>query len=118
MGNCLLAAVLALTVIVPAYPAERASAASVTTQGGFTQNQLDGLAYLNEIRAKVGIGPLELDARLTQASQAQAAYYNTTHFEGLSAHREKPGTPGFTGVTPGDRALAFKALEYPHRHRS
>ncbi|MGE7828252.1 CAP domain-containing protein [Paenibacillus sp. NPDC093718] len=74
---CLLAAVLALTVVVPAYPAESASAASATmaSQGGFTQDQLDGLAYLNEIRAKVGVGPLELDARLTQASQAHAAYY-------------------------------------------
>lgn len=88
---CLRAAVLALTVIVPVYPAERASAASATmaSQGGFTQDQLDGLAYLNETRAKVGVGPLELDARLTQASQAHAAYYNTTHFEGLSAHREE-----------------------------
>ncbi|MEW4425888.1 CAP domain-containing protein [Paenibacillus pabuli] len=107
-ATCLLAVVLALTVIVPAYPAERASAASVTTasQGGFTQDQLDGLAYLNEIRAKVGVGPLELDASLTQASQAHAAYYNTTHFEGLSAHREEPGTAGFTGVTAGDRGRA------------
>ncbi|OMF61301.1 hypothetical protein BK141_21260 [Paenibacillus sp. FSL R5-0765] len=48
---CLRSAVLALTVIVPVYPAERASAASATlaSQGGFTQDQLDGLAYLNEI---------------------------------------------------------------------
>ncbi|MEK4277654.1 CAP and S-layer homology domain-containing protein [Paenibacillus sp. FSL R7-0026] len=107
-GTCLLAAVLALTVVVPIYPAERASAASTTTvsQGGFTQDQLDGLAYLNEIRAKVGVGPLELDARLTQASQAHAAYYNTTRFEGVTAHREEPGTSGFTGVTPGDRGKA------------
>ncbi|OAB27455.1 hypothetical protein PMSD_23400 [Paenibacillus macquariensis subsp. defensor] len=105
---CLLVAVLALTVVVPAYPAERASAASATmaSQGGFTQDQLDGLAYLNEIRAKVGVGPLELDARLTQASQAHAAYYNTTHFEGLSAHREEPGTAGFTGVKAGERGKA------------
>ncbi|SLK16166.1 MULTISPECIES: CAP domain-containing protein [unclassified Paenibacillus] len=107
-ATCLLAGVLALTVIVPAYPAERASAASASTasQGGFTQDQLDGLAYLNEIRAKVGVGPLELDARLTQASQAHAAYYNTTRFEGLTAHREEPGTAGFTGVTAGERGKA------------
>ncbi|SDK41850.1 S-layer homology domain-containing protein [Paenibacillus sp. OK060] len=107
-ATCLLAAVLAITVVVPAYPAERASAASATTasQGGFMQDQLDGLAYLNEIRAKVGVGPLELDARLTQASQAHAAYYNTTRFEGLSAHREEPGTAGFTGATAGDRGKA------------
>ncbi|WP_236412980.1 CAP domain-containing protein [Paenibacillus sp. JJ-223] len=78
----------------------------MATQGGFTQDQLDGLAYLNEIRAKVGVSPLELDARSTQASQAHAAYYTTTHFEGLLAHREESGTAGFTGVTAGDRGKA------------
>ncbi|WP_337035149.1 CAP domain-containing protein [Paenibacillus illinoisensis] len=107
-ATSLLAAFLALTGALLAYPAERTSAASATmaSQGGFTQDQLDGLAYLNEIRAKVGVGPLELDARLSQASQAHAAYYNVTHIEGLTAHREKPGTAGFTGVTPGDRGKA------------
>ena len=93
LATCLLSAVLALT-FVPAYPAERASAATTTmvSQGGFSQDQLDGLAYLNEIRAKVGVGPLELDARLSQASQAHAAYYNTTQFKGRTAHEEGPGT--------------------------
>lgn len=37
-----------------------------TSQGGFTQDQLDGLAYLNETRAKVGVEPVgagcEIDA--------------------------------------------------------
>ncbi|MGF6352221.1 uncharacterized protein YkwD [Paenibacillus sp. 4624] len=105
---CLLATVLALTIVVPTYPAEHASAATTTmvSQGGFTQDQLDGLAYLNEIRAKVGVGPLELDARLSQASQAHAAYYNTTQFKGRTAHEEGPGTPGFTGVRAGDRGKA------------
>ncbi|WP_220027979.1 hypothetical protein [Paenibacillus sp. S02] len=46
---------------------------------------------------------MELGARL---SQAHAAYYNTTRFEGLTAHREKPGTPGFRGVTAGDLGKA------------
>lgn len=113
-GIYMLAATLALTVIVPAYPADHASAASATmvSQGGFTQDQLDGLAYLNEIRAKVGVGPLELDARLSQASQAHATYYNTTQFKGRTAHEEGPGTPGFTGVTAGDRG---KAAGWPNK---
>lgn len=108
-GTGLLAAILTVALAVPAvYPAQHAEAAETASaaQSGFTPDQLDGLAYLNEIRAKVGVGPLELDARLTQASQAHAAYYNTSHFEGLSAHREEPGTSGFTGVTPGDRGKA------------
>ncbi|WP_220027978.1 hypothetical protein [Paenibacillus sp. S02] len=44
---------MALTDIVPASPAEHASAASAIapSQGEFTQDQLDSLAYLNEIRA-------------------------------------------------------------------
>ncbi|WP_339176900.1 CAP domain-containing protein [Paenibacillus sp. FSL R5-0701] len=110
----MLAATFTLTVIVQAYPAVHASAASATmvSQGGFTQDQLDGLAYLNEIRAKVGVGPLELDARLSQASQAYAAYYNTTQFKGRTAHEEGPGTPGFTGVTAGNRG---KAAGWPNK---
>ncbi|MBY0206784.1 CAP domain-containing protein [Paenibacillus cucumis (ex Kampfer et al. 2016)] len=90
----LLVTVLALTGVVPSYPVDRASAATDTmaSQVGFTQDQVDGLACLNKIRAKVGVGPLELDVRLTQASQSHAAYYNATKFEGLSAHREEPGT--------------------------
>lgn len=113
-GIYMLAATFALTVIVPAYPVDHASAASATmvSQGGFTQDQLDGLAYLNEIRAKVGVGPLELDARLSQASQAHATYYNTTQFKGRTAHEEGPGTPGFTGVTAGDRG---KAAGWPNK---
>lgn len=64
---CLRAAVLALTVIVPVYPAERASAASATmaSQGGFTQDQLDELAYQRDPgegrRRPVGAG-CEIDA--------------------------------------------------------
>ncbi|NGZ75112.1 CAP domain-containing protein [Saccharibacillus alkalitolerans] len=105
-----MAALMAVTVM-PAYPAKHVSAASAA-QGSFTQDQLDGLAYLNEIRAKVGVGPLELDARLSQASQAHAAYYNQYRFEGLEAHREKEGTAGFTGITAGDRG---KAAGWPNQ---
>ncbi|MEN1990859.1 hypothetical protein [Paenibacillus hubeiensis] len=36
---CLLVGVLALTVVVPAFPA---ASATMATQGGFTQDQLDG----------------------------------------------------------------------------
>ncbi|OWA34139.1 hypothetical protein B9G55_17605 [Saccharibacillus sp. O16] len=101
----LLAVILVVTAAPLIEPVGHARAASAA-QGTFTQDQLDGLAYLNEIRAKVGVGPLELDARLNQAAQAHAAYYNRYHFEGLDAHLEKEGTAGFTGETPGDRGQA------------
>ncbi|WP_172253755.1 CAP domain-containing protein [Saccharibacillus deserti] len=101
----LLAALIAGTAGTTAYPVKPVSAAEIQ-QGSYTQDQLDGLAYLNEIRAKVGVGPLELDPRLTQASQSHAAYYNRHHFEGLSAHSETQGTEGFTGSSSQDRAKA------------
>ncbi|WP_172199830.1 CAP domain-containing protein [Saccharibacillus qingshengii] len=98
-----LAALIVGTAGMPAYPVQPVSAAEVQ-QGSYTQDQLDGLAYLNGIRAKVGVGPLELEPRLTQASQSHAAYYNRHHFEGLSAHNETQGTEGFTGSSPKERA--------------
>lgn len=103
-GACLLAGALAASVIVPASPANEAAAE--TAQGSYTQDQLDGLAYLNEIRAKVGVGPLVLDPGLTRASQAHAQYYNLHRTKGVSAHNETEGAAGFTGATPGQRGKA------------
>lgn len=116
-GAGLLAAALTVTIAVPAYPGQQASAAAAatTSQEGFTQDQLDGLAYLNEIRAKVGVDPLELDANLTRAAQAHAAYYNLHASEIDSSHDETPGQSGFTGSSPKERA---DAAGWPTRGQS
>ncbi|WP_347768414.1 CAP domain-containing protein [Gorillibacterium sp. CAU 1737] len=79
----------------------------------YTADQLDALTYLNEVRKKVGLTPVRLDASLTKAALAHAAYYNQNKkvFETLSFHYEAQGTPGFTGSRAIDR---MKAAGWTH----
>jgi uncharacterized protein YkwD len=76
---------------------------------------------LNQIRIGGGFGALLQSAGLDRASKAHSDYVTTNYVvDGLQTaefttpgpdgvplgHREKPGAPGFTGVTPFDRAAA------------
>lgn len=75
---------------------------------GYTNDQLEALAFLNEIRAKVGVHPVVLNKSITQAAVAHATYYNANkeRLPGLSAHSEIEGIPGFTGKSVRDRVKA------------
>lgn len=63
------------------------------------------LAELNLARQAAGLDPVLLAPGLSSAAVGHAAYIrlNLAASE-LDAHREEPGRPGFTGVTPLDRA--------------
>lgn len=88
-------------------PAPSADARS-TADSGYTSDQLEALDFLNEVRAKAGVQPVTLNKAITQAAEAHAKYYNANkdQLPGLSAHSEKEGTAGFTGVSIGDRIKA------------
>lgn len=76
--------------------------------------EFDGV---NRIRAAAGLPTLRLETRLGEAARLHAAYLDR-HREagatgqGLSAHAQQPGREGFSGETPGSRALA---AAYPQR---
>ncbi len=76
-----------------------------TDSFGYTSDQLEGLKFLNEVRAKVGVQPVRLNAALTKAAISHAEYYNLNHVDhpNLSAHSETLGSPGFTGKSISDR---------------
>jgi len=58
--------------------------------------------YLNEIRQAMGMSMLSENEKLDRAAQAHADYLIINN---ASAHEEIPGLPGFTGVSPMERAL-------------
>lgn len=57
----------------------------------------------NDARQRVGVGQLALSGRLTIAARAHCRWMvlNDQH-----SHKQKAGTPGFTGVNPSDRVTA------------
>jgi hypothetical protein len=72
------------------------------------------IAHVNDLRAPLGILPLELDARLSRAATNAARYASLnkddpTAWDG-NPHYEVVGKPGFTGRTPSDRC---RAVGYP-----
>lgn len=72
------------------------------------------LAYLNDVRATLGLAPLGADAAADRAARAHADYLwrNVGVDTGLTAHEEVEGLPGFTGVHYWDRlAVAGLVLE-------
>lgn len=77
----------------------------------------DEFALVNLLRGQVGLGALRADPQLADAAQAHAAFLDL-HREpgdvghGVSAHAESADMQGFSGATPGERALA---AGYPHR---
>lgn len=53
-------------------------AAGATDEGaGYTPDQLEGLNFLNEVRVRAGIPPVQLNAAITKAAIAHAEFYNT-----------------------------------------
>ncbi len=68
------------------------------------------LARVNALRAPMGLLPMALDARISQAATNAARYDSLNHFDPSAwdgnPHYEVRGKPGFTGRTPGDRCLA------------
>lgn len=77
----------------------------------------DDAAVVDRLRAQAGLPPLQADAALQQAAARHAAYLDR-HREpgksahGVSAHSQQPGSEGFSGESPPDRALA---AGYPQR---
>lgn len=77
----------------------------------------ESLLLINRLRAQVGLGALSVDRDLSDAARDHAAYLDR-HREpgqaaaGVSAHQQQRGHSGFTGSSPGERALA---AGYPHR---
>lgn len=65
------------------------------------------LELINRYRAAAGLPPVTYDPALGAAAQAHAEYLaaNPDQWE-PSAHGETPGSPGFTGLRPVDRAAA------------
>lgn len=84
------------------------SYAAASSQPGITTEQSDALAYLNEVRAKLGLPSLKYNANMSKAAKLHAVYYNANHEKtaSQSAHNETKGLPGFTGVTVFDRLKA------------
>ncbi|OKP92731.1 CAP domain-containing protein [Paenibacillus sp. P32E] len=76
------------------------AAADPTSEGsGYTEDQLEGLQFLNEVRTRAGIPPVQLNAAITKAAISHAEFYNNNQADlpGLSAHSEISGKPGYTG---------------------
>ncbi len=59
----------------------------------------------NGVRASAGLPPLFGNAMITQAARNHSRYWtlNDPTGLGLALHKETPGRPGFTGVSPEER---------------
>jgi uncharacterized protein YkwD len=92
-----------LAALVLAFPpiggSGQASAETSAALATATQMQLQQ----NQMRYAVGAPTVPAAAGLVTAAQNHAQY---SALNGTGGHYETPGLPGFTGVTPRDRALA------------
>lgn len=97
------------------FAAETTTDVKVTIESyKYTQDELDGLDYLNAVRTKAGLSKVKLDPYLTKAAQNHAKYLFTNTVSLFETHDEAPGNSGFTGVTPNDRANLVGASGYDH----
>ncbi|MDI3299157.1 MAG: stalk domain-containing protein [Bacillota bacterium] len=74
---------------------------------------LDQVARLDRIRLDLGLQPVAGDAALTAAARSHLLYLELNRPGDrldARAHEEEPGTPGFTGAGPLDRARAYGAV--------
>ncbi|WP_019422050.1 S-layer homology domain-containing protein [Paenibacillus sp. OSY-SE] len=104
-----LTTILAAGIYVCPFNAEPVSAAANTADAssGYTEDQLAGLALLNEVRVNAGVQPVRLHSAITKAATLHASYYNNNNIQpSLSAHKETPGMPGFTGKSVLERMKA------------
>lgn len=79
-----------------------------TAIGQVPPDSADLVARADLFRADAGLPPLTADASISQAAHNHSAYtaLHQGEQEGLSAHNEKPGNAGFTGMTPWERCEA------------
>lgn len=63
----------------------------------------DGYRQLEQIRRAAGMPTLQQEAHLQQAADAHARYLLEN---GLNSHEEQPGLPGFSGISPSERAAS------------
>jgi uncharacterized protein YkwD len=64
--------------------------------------ELTAFNLLNAERSRCGFGKLKQSVKLDQAAHNHAQWIMLNNW--ATSHTEQPGTPGFTGVTPADRA--------------
>ncbi len=87
------------------------TASTAETQVSYDPEQAAALLALNRLRTAAGLPAAAMDPSLTSAAKAHSLYYvahaDDSTVAGLGAHTEVPGTKGFTGATPLDRALHF-----------
>lgn len=69
---------------------------------GLVWGEPEALEQLNQYRQTAGLEPLKRAAPLDRAAAAQAHYLG---LGGRLDHRQDPGDPGYSGETPGQRAL-------------
>lgn len=75
---------------------------------------LDGFNWINFRRAQVGVAVLSRNSMLETAAQGHADYQR---INSTVDHVQKPGSPGYTGVTLGDRlANAGYVLVKPYAY--
>jgi uncharacterized protein YkwD len=69
------------------------------------------LAAVNAARAEAGLPAVRLDPRLSASALSHSFYWLFNYFapsvSGLGIHKETAGDPGYTGVYPWNRAIAF-----------
>jgi uncharacterized protein YkwD len=88
-------------------PAVPAMAAEAGTAAGMNQDQSEALTYLNSVRAKVGLQPLQFSATISKAARLHALYYNANHEKlAENSHSQTKGASGFTGATVLERLKA------------
>ncbi len=98
---------VAAGLLLGTWAAETPAFAAQVQADGTDQDQREALAYLNDVRAKAGLQPLQLSGMISKAARLHAAYYNENHDKKQeSAHNETKGMPGFTGATVTDRLKA------------
>lgn len=70
----------------------------------YTGAVLEMFNTLNASRIAAGVSALRQNVQLDAAADAHSRYMSANY---VLTHYEEPGKPGFTGVTPSDRAAAF-----------
>jgi len=82
--------------------------AAVFTGDATPADSAEMIDEANWMRAEVGLPPLLGDALVAQAARNHADYLKLNNAE--VSHGESPGTPGFTGRSPGERCAAVGGI--------
>lgn len=98
-----LSATLGVSAVVPAFPLSQPVQVEAASFD-YTQDQQEAMQYLNQVRAKLGLQPVQLDPLLNKAIDNHVKYLNINGFEEL--HKETQGKKGFTGIKLGERVTA------------